>query len=126
MQLPDLKFDAQGLVIGIFQDARTGEVLTLAYLNEEALRRTLESGLVHVFRRGHGRVMMKGETSGCRQVVREVLLDCDGDALVFKIEQLGGAACHQGYRSCFFRRLQEGAWQAISEPLFDPQEVYGE
>ncbi len=125
MKLPGLKYDDKGLVTAVFQDAVTGEVLTLAYMNEEALRRTLETGFAHVFRRSHGKVMMKGETSGCRQVVKEVLVDCDADALVIKIEQIGGAACHEGYHSCFFRRLAGEELEVVGERLFDPKEVYG-
>jgi len=125
MNLPPLKYDAQGLVTAVFQDAATHEVLTLAYMNEEALRRTLDTGFVHVYRRSHGKVMMKGETSGCRQVVKEVLVDCDADALVVRIEQTGGAACHEGYRSCFYRRLEGDRLQVSGERVFDPKEVYG-
>ena len=125
MKLPGLKYDEKGLVTAVFQDAVTGEVLTLAYMNEEALRRTLETGFAHVYRRSHGKVMMKGETSGCRQVVKEVRVDCDADAVVIKIEQIGGAACHEGYRSCFFRRLAGEELEVVGERLFDPKEVYG-
>ena len=124
-ELPALNYDRQGLVTAVIQDAGTHEVLTLAYLNEEALRRTLDTGCVHVYRRRHGRVMMKGEMSGCRQVVKEVLVDCDADALVLRVEQAGGAACHQGYRSCFYRRLEGDQLTVLGEPVFDPKEVYG-
>lgn len=126
MDLDALRWDDNGLIATVFQDAHTGDVLTLAYVNREALQKTLETGFVHVFRRAHGRVMMKGETSGCQQVVKEVWTDCDRDALVIKIEQKGGAACHLGYRSCFFRRLERGQWKDVGEPLFDPKQVYRE
>jgi phosphoribosyl-AMP cyclohydrolase len=125
MDLEALKWDANGLIAAIFQDAASGEVLTLAYMDREALRKTLDTGLAHVFRRSHGKVVMKGEVSGRRQVVKEICTDCDQDALVIKIEQVGGAACHTGRRTCFYQRLEGGEWQDICGPLFDPKEVYG-
>jgi phosphoribosyl-AMP cyclohydrolase len=120
-----IKWDEKGLVSVIFQDAASGEVLTLAYMNREALEKSLETGFVHVFRRSHGKIMMKGETSGNRQPIHDVLLDCDGDALVVKIDQIGDAACHEGYRSCFYRKLENEEWTVQGERLFDPAEVYG-
>lgn len=126
MDLDSLKWDARDLISVIFQDHQSGEVLVLAYMNREALQKTLETGKVHLFRRGQGRVMMKGETSGRSQLVKEVWVDCDGDALVMKIEQIGGAACHTGYRACFHRKLEEGKLVVVGEPLFDPREVYGQ
>jgi phosphoribosyl-AMP cyclohydrolase len=125
VDLDSLKWDDRGLISVVFQDHETGEVLTLGYMNREALERTLETGKVHLFRRSHGRVMMKGETSGNVQLVKEVLVDCDADALVMKIEQVGGAACHKGYRSCFFRKLVGDRLEVIAERVFDPEEVYG-
>jgi phosphoribosyl-AMP cyclohydrolase len=125
VDLDSLKWDEKGMISVVFQDHETGEVLTLAYMNREALARTLETGRVHLFRRSHGRVMMKGETSGNHQLVKETLLDCDADALVMKIEQVGGAACHMGYRSCFYRRLSGDDLEVIGERVFDPREVYG-
>ncbi len=123
--LEGLKWDEQGLVTVIFQEAATGEVLTLAYMNQEALEKSLESGFAHVYRRRHGKVMMKGETSGRRQRIVEVRLDCDGDALVMKVEQAGGAACHEGFRTCFYRKLENGEWKVEGERVFDPKTVYG-
>ena len=125
MNFDSIKWDDKGLVSVIFQDHLTGEVLVLGYMNREALQRTLDTGKAHLYRRSHGRVMMKGETSGNVQLVKEVLVDCDGDAIVLKIEQVGGAACHEGYRSCFFRKLVNGELQVIGERVFDPKEVYG-
>jgi len=119
-----LKWDAKGLVSVIFQDCETKDVLTLAYMNKEALQRTVETGKVHVFRRSHGKVMAKGEQSGRYQVVKEICLDCDGDALVMLVEQIGGAACHEGYRSCFFRKVKGEILETIGERVFDPKEVY--
>ena len=126
MDLDALKWDDEGLISVVFQDYESGEVLTLAYMNREALERTLDTGRVHVFRRSHGRVMLKGETSGNVQLVKEMWVDCDADALVMKIEQVGGAACHEGYRSCFFRKVEGEAFTVAAERVFDPQEVYGE
>ncbi len=121
-----IKWDERELVSVIFQDFATNEVLVLGYMNREALHLTLETGKAHLYRRSHGRVMMKGETSGNVQLVKEVLVDCDGDAIVLKIEQVGGAACHEGYRSCFYRKLVDGELQVIGERVFDPKEVYGQ
>ena len=126
MDLDALKWDDKGLVSVIFQDYESGEVLTLAHMNREALKRTLDTGRVHVFRRSHGRVMMKGETSGNVQLLKETRVDCDADALVMKIEQVGGAACHEGYRSCFFRKVEGEALTVTGKRVFDPREVYGE
>ncbi len=124
--LDSLKWDEKGLVAVVFQDHLTGEVLVLGYVNREALERTLETGKAHLYRRSHGRVMMKGEKSGNVQIVKEVLVDCDADALVMKVEQVGGSACHEGYPSCFFRRLTDGELEVFQERVFDPEEVYGQ
>jgi phosphoribosyl-AMP cyclohydrolase len=126
MFIDELKFDANDLICGVFQDYQSGEVLTVAWLNREAVQRMWDEKRGYVYRRSKGRVMMKGETSGNVQIVHEILTDCDRDALVIKIEQVGGAACHKGYRSCFFEKAQEdGTLQAQGEPLFDPEKVYG-
>lgn len=124
MDFDALKWDDKGLIAVIFQDHLTNEVLTLAYMNREALARTLETGKVHLFRRSQGKLMMKGEQSGNVQLVKDIRVDCDADAMVMKIEQVGGAACHEGYRSCFFRKLVGGELQLIEERVFDPKEVY--
>lgn len=125
MNLDSLKWDDKGLISAIFQDDETGDVLMLAYMNREALERTLETGKVHVYRRSRGKVMMKGETSGNYQIVKEVWVDCDADAILVRIDQVGGAACHEGYRSCFHRKLVDGELQLVGERVFDPKEVYG-
>ena len=123
----ELKYDDKGLVCGVFQDYQTGEVLTVAWLNKEAVQKMWEEKRGYVYRRSKGRVMIKGETSGNIQIVHEMLTDCDKDALVIKIEQVGGAACHKGYRSCFFERIEEdGSTVAQGQPLFDPKAVYGD
>ena len=122
----ELKYDSNGLVCGIFQDADTNEVLMVSWLNREAVQKTWETRKTHVYRRSRGCIMMKGEVSGNVQNVREMFADCDRDALVVKVEQIGGAACHKGYRSCFFERItEEGELRTEGEPLFDPAEVYG-
>lgn len=122
----DLKYDSNGLICGVFQDYQTGEVLTVAWLNREAVKLMWDTKRGTVYRRSKGKVMMKGEVSGNVQIVHEILTDCDKDALVIKVEQVGGAACHNGYRSCFYEQVQEdGALEAQGEPLFDPAQVYG-
>ncbi|RYX84094.1 phosphoribosyl-AMP cyclohydrolase [bacterium] len=121
-----LKYDSNGLVCGVFQDFQTGEVLTVAWLNKEAVQLMWDTKRGTVYRRSKGKVMMKGEVSGNVQIVHEILVDCDRDALVIKVEQIGGAACHKGYRSCFFDLVNEnGDTETQGEPLFDPNKVYG-
>ena len=114
-----------GLVPVITQDWQTGEVLMLAYMNEEAWEKTLATGKVHYFSRSRQKIWLKGESSGHVQVVKEIYLDCDLDTVLIKIEQLGGAACHKGYRSCFYRRLKDGELEIVGEKIFDPEVVYG-
>jgi phosphoribosyl-AMP cyclohydrolase len=116
-----------GIVPVVVQDEATGEVLMLAYMNAEAWERTLATGKAHYFSRSRGRLWLKGETSGHVQEVAEAYLDCDGDTLLLRVRQHGGAACHEGYRSCFFRRrAREGAgWKPTGKRVFDPAEVYG-
>ncbi|MHC1579559.1 MAG: phosphoribosyl-AMP cyclohydrolase [Candidatus Alkanophagales archaeon] len=109
-----------GLIHAIAQDYRTGEVLMLAHMNREALRRTLETGVAHYWSRSRKRVWKKGETSGNIQIVKEILVDCDGDAVLLKVEQVGGA-CHTGYRSCFHRTLDG---RIVGEKVFEPEEKY--
>lgn len=121
----ELKYDDKGLVCGVFQDYQTGEVLTIAWMDREAVEQTWKTKRAHVYRRSKGRMMMKGEVSGNVQIVHDVIADCDLDALVIKVEQVGGAACHKGYRSCFSQRVMEdGTLQDEGVPLFDPAEVY--
>ena len=121
-----LDFDkGGGLITAVAQDAVTGEVLMLAGMNPEALERTLETGEAVYWSRSRGRLWHKGEESGNVQRVREILVDCDGDALVLKVDQVGGAACHTGRRSCFFHRVTPEGIEITSEPLFDPEAVYG-
>jgi len=110
-----VKFNADGLVPAVVQDIRTDEVLMLAYMNEESLRKTIETGKAHYFSRSRKKLWLKGETSGHFQNVRSISIDCDGDTLLLKVEQIG-AACHTGHRSCFFTRIETGELAAgISE-----------
>lgn len=118
-------FNDDGLVAAIAQDHRTGEVLMLAYMNRDTLRQTLETGVMTYWSRSRQKVWVKGETSGNVQNVREARVDCDGDALLFKVEQVGGAACHTGHRSCFYRRVEDGALPETDAPVFDADAVYG-
>jgi phosphoribosyl-AMP cyclohydrolase len=124
-QLDRIKFDANGLIPAIVQDDRTGQVLCLYYMNREALAKTIETGKVHTYSRSRGRLALKGETSGHFELVKSILLDCDRDALVIKVEQLGGA-CHEGYYSCFYRQYAPGAsdWKVVADKVFDPDAVY--
>jgi phosphoribosyl-AMP cyclohydrolase len=120
-----LNFDKLGgLVPAIAQDHRTGEVLMLAFMNQAAWDATLATGRATYYSRSRKCLWVKGETSGNVQIVREILIDCDEDAVVLKIEQAGAAACHTGHRSCFHKRIQNGSVQIIGLPLFDPKEVY--
>jgi phosphoribosyl-AMP cyclohydrolase len=117
---------AKDLIPVVIQDIQTRQVLTLAYMNPEALQKTLETGKIHVFRRSKGRVMMKGETSGMVQEVCEVRVDCANNSLLFLVRPRG-PGCHEGYPSCYFRRFhpETGEWTVEEEREFDPQEVYG-
>ena len=113
-----------GLLPVIAQDAHTGEVLMLAYMNREAWEKTLETGTVHYWSRSRQKLWLKGETSGHTQKVVEIRLDCDLDTILVKVEQRGGAACHEGYKSCFYRRLENDTLVVVEERIFDPKEVY--
>jgi phosphoribosyl-AMP cyclohydrolase len=115
-----------GLIPAIVQDAATGEVLMLAFMDQEAWARTLATGEAHFYSRSRRVLWRKGATSGHVQRVREIYLDCDADAVLLKVEQVGGAACHTGYRSCFHRRRRGDAWEVAGPRIFDPKEVYGE
>jgi len=117
--------DANALLPVVVQDARTGEVLMLAHMNREAWEATLVRGEAVYFSRSRNRLWHKGETSGNVQRVLEAYVDCDADAILLKVDQAGGAACHEGFASCFFRRRDGGQWQVVGERVFDPQEVYG-
>ena len=123
----DLDFtkNEDGLIPAIAQDYKTGDVLMLAYINREAWRKTLETGLATYWSRSRSKLWIKGESSGNTQKIHDILVDCDEDTVVFKVEQVGGAACHKGYRSCFFRRVEGDELKIIGERVFDPDKVYG-
>ncbi|MGD2081014.1 MAG: phosphoribosyl-AMP cyclohydrolase [Nitrospirota bacterium] len=107
MNVSDLKYDERGLITAVVQEAGTGEVLMVAWMDEKAVRMTLETGCTHFWSRSRQKYWKKGETSGCLQEVKEVLYDCDADTLLVKVEQQGAGACHTGERTCFFRRLEK-------------------
>src|SRR5438874_12865052 len=113
-----------GLVPAIAQDADTGAVLMLAYMNRESFEETLRTGRACYWSRSRGKLWRKGEESGHVQEVREVLIDCDADTILLRVKQVGGAACHEGYASCFFRRVENGRLTTVAERLFDPKQVY--
>ena len=116
-----------GLVPAIVQEEQTGEVLMLAFMNEAAWEKTLETGKATFYSRTRDTLWTKGSTSGNVQMVKEIRIDCDDDTVLLKVEQIGGAACHTGYKSCFFNRLEkDGTVTVAGERLFDPKEVYKE
>ncbi len=118
---------AGGLVTTIAQDAATGTVLMLAYMNEESYNETLATGRAVYFSRSRQKLWRKGEESGNVQLVKEIFIDCDRDAILLKVEQIGGSACHEGYQSCFFRKVdpQDNSFEIVGERIFDPAQVYG-
>lgn len=122
----ELDFKKQdGLVPAIIQDHKTGRVLMLGFMNDEAFRKTVESGFATFFSRSRNKLWLKGESSGHRLVVKSISTDCDQDAVLVQVEAIGPGVCHEGYQSCFFRTLENGDWQ-ISEPrAYDPAAVYG-
>jgi phosphoribosyl-AMP cyclohydrolase len=122
--IESLKFDANGLIPAIAQDATTGEVLMVAWMNAESLARTLETGEAVYWSRRRKKLWRKGEESGNVQKVKEIRADCDKDVLLLKVEQVGGAACHTGYRSCFSWVLKDGAWVEHGVKVFDPKDKY--
>ena len=121
----ELCFDKMGgLVPAIAQDFETGEILMLAFMNKEAWEHTLSTGLATYYSRSRNTLWIKGKTSGHVQHVKEIRIDCDNDTVLLKVEQVGGAACHTGHRSCFFQKIENGEVKIIGEPVFDPKEVY--
>ncbi|HVX64735.1 MAG TPA: phosphoribosyl-AMP cyclohydrolase [Pirellulales bacterium] len=121
--VPDFS-KGDGLIPAIAQDAETGEVLMLGFMNAESYAETLARGQAVYFSRSRNRLWHKGEESGHVQDVEAVLVDCDGDTILLKVRQRGGAACHQGYRSCFFRQVTPEGLKTIAQPVFDPDQVY--
>ena len=123
--LDTVVWNSDGLVPAIAQEA-SGTVLTLAWMNREALSRTAATGLAHYWSRSRQRLWQKGESSGYVQNVREIRLDCDNDAILLIVEQKGGIACHTGRQRCFFQRLDNGAWHAVEPVIKDPKAIYGQ
>ncbi len=120
-----LDFDKTGgLIPAIAQDNASGEILMMAYMNQEAFEATLSTGTATYYSRSRQELWIKGQTSGNVQRVKEIRIDCDDDTILLKVEQIGGAACHTGHRSCFHKKIENGSVRIIGEPLFDPKEVY--
>jgi len=120
-----LKFDSKGLIPCVVQDAKDGTVLMVAYMNKEAVGRTLKTKKATFWSRSRGKFWVKGESSGNVQKLKEFYYDCDGDCLLIKVDQIGGAACHTGYRSCFFTKVLPGGTTSVKgNRIFDPEKVY--
>ena len=120
-----IDFDkGNGLVPVIVQDYESHDVLMVAYMNEEAWEKTIETGKAHYYSRSRRGLWFKGEESGNFQEVRDAFIDCDNDTILLQVNQVGGAACHEGYRSCFFRQRAGSDWKVAAERVFDPKEVY--
>lgn len=122
--LDEVPWNEHGLVAAVAQDAASGRVLTVAWMNREALKQTAETGEAVYWSRSRGRLWRKGEQSGHVQRVRELRLDCDADAVLLQVEQAGGIACHTGRESCFFRKLDNGSWVTTDPVLKDPADIY--
>lgn len=121
----DMKFTADGLIPAVCVDHETRQVLMVAYMNADSLRDTIRTGKTHFWSRSRRKYWMKGESSGHTQEVKAIYTDCDKDTLILEVRQ-HGAACHEGYYSCFYRKLNDaGEWDVVAEKLFDPDEVYG-
>ena len=114
-----------GLVPAVMQDDKTGRVLMVGFMNEEAFRKTVETGFATFFSRTRNKLWMKGETSGHRLVVKEISTDCDQDTILVRVEALGPGVCHEGYESCFFRTLDGAEWKVTEAQTYDPKKVYG-
>lgn len=123
MQLDFKKLD--GLIPAVIQDHQSGRVLMVGFMNEEAFQKTVETGFATFFSRSRNKLWLKGESSGHRLVVKEISTDCDLDTVLVKVEAQGPGVCHEGYESCFFRRLENGGWKISEERTYDPAKVYG-
>lgn len=121
----ELNFEKMGgLIPAIAQDEKTGEVLMLAFMNQTAWEETLKTGRATYYSRSRDSLWVKGLTSGHIQLIKEIRVDCDADTVLLKVEQIGGAACHTGYQTCFHQSVQDGALTVVGRPVFDPEEVY--
>ena len=123
--LDEIKWNEEGLVPAIAQEKDSGKVLTLAWMNREALSRSRSEGRAVYWSRSRNKLWHKGEESGNQQKVKEIRLDCDNDVIILQVEQKGGIACHTGRRSCFFQRLENGQWKTVELVIKDPSEMYG-
>jgi phosphoribosyl-AMP cyclohydrolase len=123
--LDEVPWDEHGLIAAVTQEHKTGKVLTVAWMNREALAQTVETGQAVYWSRSRNKLWRKGEESGHVQKVRELRLDCDADAVLLRVEQAGGIACHTGRESCFFRKLENGRWVTVDPVLKDPSRIYG-
>jgi phosphoribosyl-AMP cyclohydrolase len=123
MELDFTKMD--GLVTAVIQDHATGRVLMVGFMNQEALRRTVDTGYATFYSRSRKKLWVKGESSGHRLVVKSISTDCDRDAVLVEVEPLGPGVCHEGYRSCFFRSWKDGGWVVTEQRTYDPGAVYG-
>ena len=122
----DLDFQkSDGLITAVIQDHASGRVLMVGFMNEEAFRKTVETGFATFYSRSRRKLWLKGETSGHRLVVKEIATDCDRDALLVRVEAIGPGVCHIGYQSCFYRRLENGRWVESEERAYDPAAIYG-
>jgi len=113
-----------GLIPAVVQDYKTGEVLMLAFMNQAAWEATLSSGKATYYSRTRQELWIKGKTSGNMQIVKEIRIDCDDDTVVLKVDQVGGAACHTGHKSCFYKKVEDGSIRIVGKPIFNPEEVY--
>jgi len=123
--LDEIKWDSDGLLPAIAQDAATGEILMFAWMNRESLALSVEEGRAIYWSRSRSKLWRKGEESGHVQQVKEFRVDCDSDVVLMKVEQIGGIACHTGRRSCFYKKLEDGVWVASDPVLKDPKDIYG-
>lgn len=122
----DLDFQKlDGLVTAVIQDDTSGRVLMVGFMNDEAFRKTVETGYATFFSRSRNKLWLKGETSGHRLVVKQISTDCDRDALLIRVDAVGPGVCHDGYESCFYRRLEDGSWKVTDERTYDPKAIYG-
>jgi len=113
-----------GLIPAVVQDYKTGEVLMLAFMNQAAWEATLATGKATYYSRTRQELWIKGKTSGNMQIVKEIRIDCDDDTVVLKVDQVGGAACHTGHKSCFYKKVEDGSIRIVGKPIFNPEEVY--
>lgn len=121
----DFEKSTDGLIPAIAQDYKSGSVLMLAYINAEAWKKTLETGTAHYWSRSRGKIWLKGESSGNMQRIKDILVDCDKDCVIYRVEQVGGAACHKGFPSCFYRKIDGEGLVEVEKQVFDPRDIYG-